>query len=278
MTVLLPLAVMPGAFVRPSGRWIGRLLSLLFPRRRRIALRNTALAYGRPRPEIVSASFAGMGISLVEAARIWLGREDVFRGVRFAGLENYLGQRAAGRPVILVTAHAGNWELMNNVAARRGIRVLTVVRPLDNPLLERVIRRIRSRYGNRTVSKWGALRPLLRELRSGGVVCILSDQGVMPEEGVITEFFGHPAYTIRTPALLAQKTGAALIPVFIRRIPGGHRLEFHPPLPVNRSADPEADIEADTRRLASVIEAHVRRDPGGWLWIHRRWKRAVPGA
>lgn len=277
LILVFPLALLPLPWVRPVGRTLGRLLYGLFPNRRRIALRNTELVYGEPRPDIVRAVFNNLGILLLEVVRLGFGREDIFRTVRVRGGEHFFQARASGRPVIVVTAHTGNWELLSNAAAWNRIRTSTVIRPLNNPYTDRIIERIRSRYGNDVISKWGALRGALKILSRKGTFAIVIDQGVVPSEGLLLDFLGKPAYAVKMPAVLARKTGAVVVPIFIRRLRDGHEIVVHRPLPLARSADGAADMELNTRFYQGAVERHVRAHPEDWLWIHRRWKRAADG-
>lgn len=277
LLVVIPLALLPKSVSTAAGGLLGRGFYIVFKRRRNIALSNTKLVYGRNRPDLVRACFRSLGLSLAETARIWIGRKDVYGNISISGMHHYFQAKAAGHPVILVTGHTGNWELLNNAVARVGCRFGIVVRPLDNPWLNRMSETIRERYGNVTIPKWGALKGMLKVLKSGGTVAVLMDQGVVPAEGVITEFLGHPAYTAKMPAILAQKTGATVIAVFMHRSGNGHHVEFHKPLPVVYTDDRACDIEQNMQTFTRSIEDYVRRHPEEWLWIHRRWKRAAEG-
>ncbi|MBI5142867.1 MAG: lysophospholipid acyltransferase family protein [Nitrospirae bacterium] len=266
-------AVLPRWLIRPFGRAVGRVFLIVSGRRRRIALWNTRLVYGEERPGLVRECFANYGISMIEVARIWLGREDIFSGIEIDGLENYLGAKAAGYPVVFITAHLGNWELLGNALSRAAGGFSVVVRPLDNPFLNRLIDSVRVRNGNRTIPKDGALRAALRVMKGGGTITVLIDQSVNPSEGVVTEFIGRRAYTAKMPAVLALKTGAAVIPMYICRAPKGHRIVLEAPMPVIRTGNTDADIELNTMSHARKIAEFVSAHPDEWLWIHRRWKR-----
>ena len=271
--VILPLSILPRHFVRPVGKTLGWFFSHIFGRRRKVALHNTRLVFGRKRNDIVLASFKSLGMSLVEISQIWLGRKGVFQGMEYEGLRHYFEAKAAGRPVILITGHLGNWELIGNAVARKGCIFSVVVRPLDNPYLNRMIERIRHMFGNRSISKRGALRDVLKTLRKKGSVAILIDQGVKPSEGIITDFLGRRAYTTKMPALMALKTDAAVIPVFIHRTETSHRIVFSEVMPIVHTGDHDKDVEVNTMNFSRKIAEYVENYPEEWLWIHRRWKR-----
>ncbi len=271
--VILLFSILPRQLVRPAGKTLGWFFYHIFGRRRKVALHNTRLVFGHERNDIVLGSFKSLGISLVEISQLWLGREGIFRGIEYEGLRHYFEAKAAGRPVLLITGHLGNWELIGNAVARKGCIFSVVVRPLDNPYLNRMIKRTRHMFGNRSISKRGALRDILKTLRKKGSVAILMDQGVKPSEGIITDFMGLRAYTTKMPALMALKTDAAVIPVFIHRTETSHRIVFSELMPLVQTGDHEKDVEVNTMNFSRKIAEYVEKHPDEWLWIHRRWKR-----
>jgi len=273
MIVILPFSILPRNLVRPAGKVLGWFFYHIFGRRRKVALHNTRLVFGRDRNDIVLASFKSLGMSLVEISQIWLGRKGIFSGIEYEGLRHYFEAKAAGRPVILITGHLGNWELIGNAVARKGCIFSVVVRPLDNPYLNRMIKRIRHMFGNRSISKRGALRDILKTLRKKGSVAILIDQGANSSEGVISDFLGRRAYTTKMPALMALKTNAAVIPVFIHRTENSHRIVFNEVMPIVHTRDHDKDVEINTMNFSRKIAEYVGTYPEEWLWIHRRWKR-----
>ncbi|MFQ5894079.1 MAG: lysophospholipid acyltransferase family protein, partial [Nitrospinota bacterium] len=105
------------------------------------------------------------------------------------------------------------------------------------------------------------------------IVAILIDQNVANREGVFVNFFGRPACTTPTMALLALKTDATVLPTFcVRTAEGAHRVIVEPPVPIVRSGDTEQDVVVNTQRFTDVIERFVRQYPDHWLWMQRRWK------
>ncbi|MDA8088984.1 MAG: lysophospholipid acyltransferase family protein [Nitrospiraceae bacterium] len=273
----LALALLPLGLAKKFGAFAGRLLYRVWGSRRKIALENLREAINRgaitdaPPPDIIARRcFENLGISFVELDKIYYGRGDsILRSVTFKGLDNCTEAFNAGRGVIFITAHTGNWELL---ALKSGMEVgplQIVARPLNNPYLNRFLERARARYGNKVIYKKGAIRALLGSLKTGGFAGILMDQAVLKEEGHIVEFLGRGAWTTRMPVLLARRTGAALIPAFIKRTPLGHEITVYP------EADVSGTEEQALRRLNMAIEEHVKENPSEWLWIHKRWKRVV---
>jgi len=160
-----------------------------------------------------------------------------------------------GRALIL-SAHLGNWEYLSAAARLAGFPLTVVVRPLDSPALDLLAADMRRKTGAVLIDKRGALRPVLEALRRGGLVGILLDQNTARREGVFVPFFGRAASTSRSLALLAVRTGAPVVPIFIRReAPGRHRVVIEPPLPPPAVNDPEQAVVELTARCTHAIES-----------------------
>jgi len=148
-----------------------------------------------------------------------------------------------------------------------------VVRPLDNPLIDRLVERRRTLSGNRMLGKKDYARGILKALAANQAVGILIDQNVAVEEGAFVDFFGIPASAGTGFAKLAARTGAAVIPGFALWSAEERRyvLRFYPPVAMS------GDAVRDTAALQAALEAVIREYPDQWLWIHRRWKTRPPG-
>jgi KDO2-lipid IV(A) lauroyltransferase len=148
-----------------------------------------------------------------------------------------------------------------------------LVRPLDNPRIDRLISRCRALSGNHLIEKKESARAILKALAANQAVGILVDQNVSLDEGVFVDFFGVPACAGTAFVRLAARSGAAVIPGFALWSEAERRyvLRFYPPLEIT------GDAEEDTRRLHRQLEAVIREHPDQWLWIHRRWKTRPPG-
>lgn len=271
------LRALPHGASRRLGSALGALAHLADRRRRAIARRNLRQAFpGRDPAELerwVGDCFRHFGASFADA--LSAARFDLVglcQRVTVEGLENLTAAEAAGRGVIVLSAHYGNWEIVPPYIALARGPMAAVGRPADNPHFDRIVTRLRTRFGNRALDKRGSVRDMFRILRDGGRLGLLIDQRVRPSEAIDVEFFGRPALTSPIVARLAQKTGAAVVPVFGHHLPRGrYRIEFTAPLVAGAAAD-EAATHAFTRRCLEVCETVIRRDPPQWLWLHDRWK------
>ena len=206
--------------------------------------------------------------------------EETLGRIRLEGLEHLdATMRTHGRALML-TAHLGNWEILCAAHRLTEYGLSIVVRRLDAPWLDTVAERLRRRTGVEVIDKRGALRPVLDALRRGRMVGILMDQNAARREGVFVKFFGHPASTSRSIALLAVRTGAPVVPIFARRDgAAGHTVVIRPALAPPASNDSEAAIVELTERCTAEIEAAIREVPEQWLWSHDRWRtRPAHGA
>ncbi|MEW6263777.1 MAG: lysophospholipid acyltransferase family protein [Thermodesulfobacteriota bacterium] len=282
--VTWPLAALPGSLAYKIGETGGRLVFWLWPGRRRIALENIekslalgALPAGRTARDLALGYFGHMGRSFIEILKIYHGRTDhACDVVRVEGEEHYLKARAGKRGLIMITGHCGNWELLGLAMARRySTRYSVVARAQNNPFLERIVDKIRAAGGNNIIYKQGAVRRILTELKHGGMIGILIDQAVLVKEGCAVDFLGRPAMTTKLPALIARKTGAPVLPVFIHREDrGGHAIVFHPEVELSRTENKETAVVEDMQKMTGFIEDYILAHPEQWLWGHRRWKRA----
>jgi KDO2-lipid IV(A) lauroyltransferase len=192
--------------------------------------------------------------------------------VRLEGLENLRRAYKDGRGVLILTGHLGNWEILANAAGLLGFPLNVVYRPMDFLPLDLFFRNLRGRFGARLLSKRSAARDILRALHRRELVGILLDQNAGRRAGVFVDFFGKPACTNRGLALMAQRTGAPVVPMFLVREGDAYRMIAAPPVQWVRTGDRSRDIRVNTRRYNQVLESFIRRYPEQWFWVHRRWK------
>ena len=213
-------------------------------------------------------------MTLIELARVLARPLDVtLENIRLEGVGHLDAVMAKHGRVLLLTAHLGNWELLAAAHRLTGYPLSIVVRPLDAPWLDALAERLRRSTGVELIDKRGALRPVLEALRRGRMIGILMDQNASRREGVFVDFFGRPASTSRSLALLAIRTQTPVVPVFARRdAGGGHTVIIHESLPLpdpNGAADGVVEL---TARCTTVIERAIRETPEQWLWSHDRWR------
>jgi len=277
----LPFVLIPYTLSLKTGEGMGILLYHLWRSRRTIAVENLRAAVSRgavrigSSPEaVIRQNFRNLGRSFVEVVKIYYGfGEKVFRHVEFRGVEHFRKAHARGKGVIFITGHCGNWELNALAAAMNLTKMNVVAREQNNPYLDRVVLRTRKKYGNSVIYKKGALKKILLALKRNETVALLMDQSVVRSEGVVADFLGKKDFIMKTPAIIARKTGAPVLPGFIRRVDSGHCIEIHEEIALDTAEDYEQAVYNDTVKFSGYIEEYIKKNPAEWLWMHRRWKR-----
>lgn len=271
---LLARALLASLAVGPFGlaKLYAGLLDRLVPRLRRIARKNLAMA-GLP-AGLADGVFTSIARLMWTFARLpAIRRDNVREWIDYDGFEHYEEAKRRGRGVLFATGHLGNWELSAYAHALMTEPMHIVVRPLDNPYLDRYVMERRTGSGNRVIGKKELLRGVLKALQANEAVGILIDQNAAQEDAVFVDFFGVRASANAGFVKLAYRTQAAVIPGFalwdegLRR----YRLKFYPIVEMT------GDVQSDTQRLHSILESVIREYPEQWLWIHRRWKTRPPG-
>jgi KDO2-lipid IV(A) lauroyltransferase len=181
--------------------------------------------------------------------------------------------RPDGRPAVFVGAHLANWELAPVAAIRLGIPVSVLYTPLQNPWLDRMLYKARTRVGMNLLPREGGLRTLVRELGSGRSIGMVVDQRV--DSGEPVPFFGLDMNTSTAPARLALRYHCDLIPVRVRRLDNARfRVSFEPPVaPAEGITDEHAKILDMTRQVNALFESWIREQPQEWLCSKRRWSK-----
>ena len=192
------------------------------------------------------------------------------KGIRYV----FGDETSPSRQVIVVTAHFGNWEIAGPCFTSLSKRpMLSVMRKLDNYKIGRHLEKMREGFEHTVQDKKGALKLLLRAMKAGQNLCVVSDQHASTGEGSETVFFGHPARSHTSPGALYLRTGLPLVIVALVRKDENFNFEFivedviEPPT----TDDRENDIKNITQLYTSAIERMIRKYPEQWIWAHRRW-------
>jgi KDO2-lipid IV(A) lauroyltransferase len=263
-------------------RLFGRLFSFLFwhlvPRRRRVAIENIRGAFPEKSDaevmELARAHYRHLGLFLADVVLVTrLRPENLDRYVdtseQSVAIEEAMKR---GKGVLFFTAHAGCWELAGAATSLMGYPVNAVGRPLDNPLIDRLVSGFREASGQKIISKFNALRGVLRALKRREIAAMLMDQDA-GRQGIFVEFFGRICSTSDAVGRMAVRTGAPVIVSLTQRVDESPRHRFTSRiLEVPLSGDARADAEEITRRATALLEEQIRQHPEQWLWVHRRWK------
>jgi len=258
------------------GRACGRIAFHLDVRHRRAALDNLRHAFPeKNEPErraIARGSFATLGGVAAEMLQFGRIAHQFNALVEVQGLEHVTAAMARGRGLVFFTGHFGNWEMFTLACGVQKYPFAGVARPHANEWIYRYVVRARCATGIEILDKKGILRDLLARLRAGRMVGFVGDQ-YAGSGGVFVNFFGRPASTIATMAVIARKTGAAIVPAFDHVLSDGtHRPVVHPPIWVAETDDPAKDVFDATQQLMTLLEQQIRAEPARYLWAHRKWR------
>jgi phosphopantetheine--protein transferase-like protein len=265
----------------------GRLLFHFLPFRRKVILANLNRVYGdKVAPdEIVRLAQAHYGHLWRLAGEFlkfrWLSRTRKAALVRVENIDALVAAVNQGKGVLVLTGHFGNWEVatiagIGNYPQVRG-RFHFVRRAIKPKWLDALVTRRFNKAGFGVLSKRGSLDAILATLAAGDMIVFPFDQHARPPDGIEVDFFGHPAWTFKSLAIIALATGAPVMPATSWRESDGHHvLRFEDALAPLEHADTNEAIRLNTRAYNETLERLILARPEQWYWVHRRWK-IVPG-
>lgn len=285
-SVLSTLGFLPPSIAMGIGRAVGGVAYVLARDLRRTADTNLRLAFpeksDEERAQLVRGSFDSLGRLLGFFSQMSSRSEEELKDlIDVQGWENLEAQREVhGQKLLLYTGHLGAWELTSFGFSLLGHRFVFLVRRIDNPRIEQMVDRVRTRFGNQTIDKLSAGREMLRILRHGKTsIGLLPDLNTLDDEAIFIDFFGVPAATTFLFAKFALRTGTPIIPVFSPwdEEKGKYLIIVEKPVTFERTDDEDENVRRLTIGLTQRIENQIRRYPSQWLWVHKRWKTRPPG-
>jgi len=283
-SVLALLGTLPISAAMSLGRSIGKVAYWTAKDLRQTAQKNLQLAFPekdeQERNQILRECFSSLGRELgVFSHFSTSSRETLLKWIDLEGLEHLKNARTNGKGVILFTGHLGAWEFTALALSLLGYPLSFLVRRIDNPKVEDLIDRGRTRFGNRTIDKLSAGRSMIKILRAGEELGLLLDLNTLDDEAIFVDFFGVPASTNFMVAKLALRTESPIIPIFAPWDPARNKFQLllQPPVDVQVTGDEDQDVKRLTEQLSKIMEETIRCYPGQWLWIHKRWKTRPPG-
>ncbi len=199
--------------------------------------------------------------------------------IEIVGADRLEAIRQGGKPVVFVSGHLANFELMPAVILAAGIPCQITYRAANNPYADAMIRKNRARYGVKLFAPKGGdgARELLAGMQRGESVALMNDQKF--SEGPEVTFFGQPVNAAPGPSRLALRFGTVLQPMSVVRLPGVRfRLTVHEPIAIAPGRNKSDDIAGAVQAVTTFVEHRVRENPVDWFWVHKRWPDAVYAA
>ena len=266
------------------GTFAGSLMHLLGIRRKEVMI-NLDIVYGDKRtPAQKDAIYKGCMINLTRMAmnylRIPLYDESFWKNnIKIENEQSLTDAYNKGKGVIILSMHYGAWEIAGGKFGMSGYPISNIIKIMKNPATERLLNDLRNAMNLGAIAHKGSVERIKEGLRRGEGIIMAIDQNMGKRYGVFVDWFGRPASTIRSCAYLAKETGATVVAGYSRQksyddieivVIGQIPWESHP-------EDPEKELYVNTRNYIAVFEKPIYREPEGWLWLHRRWKRQPEG-
>lgn len=275
-------SVLPTNLALYLGKIIGEILYILYPNRKEVAYSNLISVFGHSKSTaelryISKMAFINLAQIVVEMLR--LPQVNKSYQEKYIATEGFYYIKEALRKkkgVVLLTAHFGNWELLAIIGAIQGYPMKVLAREQEPEEVNSLLNSYRESKGSEVIPKGFATREIIRALRDNEPVGILADQDA-GKEGVFVNFLGRPTSTPSGAIAFALKTGAEVLPCFIRRERGPyHKVEINPPLQFDREGERKDNIREGLEKYSEVLGRYVKKYPSQWLWFHKRWKSTPP--
>lgn len=281
------LSYIPRGVIEHFATLLFRIGYIFVPRMRDVGLRNLEIAFPEQsvewRKNLLARNAREMGkfiadtLFLPRMTRSWIEQNIDYKD--FMGLLEKLKEEQ--KPIMLVGAHLGSFELVPPLAGILGHPIHSVARPFRNKTLDETMIALRQHHGARVVSREGAIKKLKKLLAARQTIGILCDQNVTRKNAVFVPWFNTLAATTKAPGYLALEPGSVIIAIFSFREGKRFKLSFQQvevsDIRDNPTLTQDEKITKITELFARTIESEIRAHPEKWFWIHRRWKTRPEG-
>jgi len=222
---------------------------------------------------ILKRMYRNLGMNAVEEFLLASASNTYFEeNIQWEGEDNVHTVLAAGKGMLVLTGHLGNWDLLCSIAPKFNFPTTIITKKIKNNTINTLWMEVRSRFGLKFVPAHNSYRQCLGSLRKNEIIGFAIDQNMINTEGIFVDFFGRPACTTPGLAFMSAQSGAAVVPVFIiRKDKGRHLVKCLPPIAPPPDRKPET-IRQYTQIYTKAMEDIIRSYPDQWIWVHRRWK------
>ena len=279
-TGFLLIQLFPIEVMQLIGRGLGNLLYWIDRKHRKRGIENLTQAFGHEwSPQQVRTTarrccqhMVILGMEILSLAKL-INRHTWHEYVELDNVAETLRVICDNRGIILLTGHFGNWEVLGYMVGALGIRTYAIVRPIDNPYIDRWLMSHRQETGQSLISKFGAADLAVKVIEKEQALCFLADQHA-GSKGVWVDFFGRKASTYKSIALLSLQMNCPIAVAGAWRL--GNRFRFRTYIndvidPQEYADDKDAVIHI-TERYTKDLEEIIRKAPDQYLWMHRRWR------
>ena len=272
--------ILPSSFQKMLAKFLAFAFMKLKKKRFNIVMTNLNLAFGETKTkeeklEIAKkcyynfAKYLGINFILNQNTT----KQKILEQVVFKNEHFLLDAIKSGRPIIVTTAHFGQWEIFGLAVAAHFGPSSVLGRKLDSSVMDKILRANRAQFDVELIDKDGGAKDILKALKARRIVGILVDQNTAPKDGIKVQFFGKDVLHTPAASVLAQKTNALIINAFIYQ--KGENLNeicFEQPIDIS-TFDKEDAVQKATQMQCSACEEMVRAKPEEYFWFHQRFKR-----
>ena len=272
--------IMPSSLQNMLAKFLAFAFMKLKKKRFHVVMTNLNLAFGETKTkeeklEIAKkcyynfAKYLGINFILNQNTT----KQKILKQVVFKNEHFLLDAMKSGRPIIVTTAHFGQWEIFGLAVAARFGASSVLGRKLDSSVMDKILRANRAQFNVELIDKNGGAKDILKALKARRIVGILVDQNTAPKDGIKVQFFGKDVLHTPAASVLAQKTNALIINAFIYQ--KGENLNeicFEEPIDIS-TFDKEDAVQKATQMQCSACEEMVRAKPEEYFWFHQRFKR-----
>ena len=272
--------ILPSSFQKMLAKFLAFAFMKLKKKRFHVVMTNLDLAFGETKTkeeklEIAKkcyynfAKYLGINFILNQNTT----KQKILKQVVFKNEHFLLDAIRSGRPIIVTTAHFGQWEIFPLAVAAHFGPSSVLGRKLDSSVMDKILRANRAQFDVELIDKDGGAKDILKALKARRIVGILVDQNTAPKDGIKVQFFGKDVLHTPAASVLAQKTNALIINAFIYQ--KGENLNeicFEEPIDIS-TFDKEDAVQKATQMQCSACEEMVRARPEEYFWFHQRLKR-----
>lgn len=286
LLLTFPFRLIPTAFAVRLGCSCGWVLQHVIRFRRSVIKTQLNVALGvdgtDPRySPLIAGIYRHLGLLVIELLRLpRINRATLANRVTYHGMENLEAAMAKGKGVIVLTGHIGNWELVGAASSDKAFTFSAIGKEMKSDAGNAFVKLIRDDNGVRTIARSKSLKQILKALKRNELVVFMLDQNMTSKEGVFVDFFGQPACTMPALAVIAARSGAAVLPYYSYRDPDlvRHHCVMLPEVEVDDAGASTDPVHENTERYTKVLQSIIEEHPEQWLWIHKRWRTRPPSA
>ena len=256
---------------------LGRIAPFFAMKEYRLALRHLTMAFGEEKSEneirkIARDVFRNLVMNFADTVRVGaLTPEEIEALYNPNKLDEVWRSIDNSHGVVIITAHLGSWEALGAYLCQHGVPLSVVARKLYDSRLEILLYESRVSTGMEVITRGDNTRDIIKSLTSGKAVALLVDQDINVKGEYVT-FFGRPAHTATSPALLALKYGSAVMLCVDYRDKSHKHNIIVKPIEFERTNDKQKDVTALMQQISNELEQVIREHPEQWVWFHKRWR------